>query len=183
MKEPFRLPLVDGGENKEVWSTSTTVADFLQQQEITITDLDRVEPSLDERVVENDTVHIFRVEKVTDVVEEPIPFAVVTKKDESLASGTEKIITPGQQGLSEKTYEVTKENGKEISRTVVSEKVTKEKQDQVVAVGPKEVSQIASRGSESGREIRVTSTAYTANCSGCSGTTATGVNLSYQPES
>ena len=58
----------------------------------------------------------------------------------------------------------------------------KEKQDQVVAVGPKEVSPaIASRGSESGKEIFVTSTAYTANCSGCSGTTATGINLHANP--
>ena len=60
----------------------------------------------------------------------------------------------------------------------------KEKQDQVVAVGPKKFPrQVASRGSESGKEIFVTSTAYTANCSGCSGTTATGVNLHANPNS
>ena len=42
------------------------------------------------------------------------------------------------------------ENGKEVSRKVISEKKLKEKQDKVVAVGTKEVSQaIASRGSES----------------------------------
>ena len=53
-----------------------------------------------------------------------------------------------------------------------------------MAVGPKEVSPaIASRGSESGKEIFVTSTAYTANCSGCSGTTATGINLHSNPNS
>ncbi len=32
-----------------------------------------------------------------------------------------------------------------------------------------------------GREIYVTSTAYTASCNGCSGTTATGVNLHANP--
>lgn len=181
IKRAFPLTLIDGGENKEVWSTSTTVADFLKQQEVNITDLDRVEPGLDETVTENGTVQIVRIEKVTDVVEEPIPFAVITKKDNNLASGTEKIVTPGKEGLSVKTYEIMKENGKEVSRTILNETVTKEKQDQVVAVGPKEVAQIASRGSESGREIHVTSTAYTANCSGCSGTTATGVNLHANP--
>ncbi|WP_338471263.1 ubiquitin-like domain-containing protein [Niallia sp. XMNu-256] len=177
----FPLTIIDGGKEEVVWSTSTTVADFLKQQEISLTDLDRVEPSLDETVVENDMVHVIRVEKVTDVVEEPIPFAVVTRKDENLASGTEKIITHGKEGLIKKTYEIVKENGKEVSRTVLNESVTREKQDQVVAVGNKEVVQIASRGSESGKEIHVTSTAYTANCNGCSGTTATGINLHANP--
>ena len=32
-----------------------------------------------------------------------------------------------------------------------------------------------------GKEIYVTSTAYTANCNGCSGTTATGINLHANP--
>ena len=58
------------------------------------------------------------------------------------------MITPGQEGLTEKTYEIVLENGKEVSRSVLNEKVIKEKQDRVVAVGPKEVAQIASRGSE-----------------------------------
>lgn len=184
VKRAYPLTLFDGGEERSVWSTSTTVADFLKQQEISITDLDRVEPGLEDTLKENDTVNVIRVEKVTDVVEEPIQFATITKKDDSLASGSKKVITPGKEGLTAKTYEMIKENGKEVSRKVINEKMLKEKQDQVVAVGPKEVSQnIASRGSESGKEIFVTSTAYTANCSGCSGTTATGLNLHANPNS
>ena len=93
--------------------------------------------ALEDTVKENDTVNVIRVEKVTDVVEEPIQFATVTKKDDSLASGSEKVITQGKEGLTLKTYEIIKENGKEVSRKVISEKMLKEKQDQVVAVGPK----------------------------------------------
>ena len=46
-----------------------------------------------------------------------------------------------------------------------------------MAVGTKDLEsiQVASRGTESGKEIYVTSTAYTAYCNGCSGTTATGL--------
>ncbi|MCQ6276706.1 DUF348 domain-containing protein [Bacillus sp. V3B] len=122
VNKAFPLTLVDGGEKKEVWSTSTTVADFLTQQEITLTELDRVEPELVETVTENGVVNVIRVEKVTDVVEEPISFAVVTQKDENLAKGTEKVITRGQEGLMSKEFEVTKENGKEISRVLLNEK-------------------------------------------------------------
>jgi uncharacterized protein YabE (DUF348 family) len=78
------LTLVDGGNQRQIWSTSTTVADFLKQQGIKLNDLDRVEPSLNETVKENDVVTIIRVEKVTDVVEEPIQFAVVSQMDPNL---------------------------------------------------------------------------------------------------
>lgn len=181
VNKAFPLTLNDGGVVKEVWSTSTTVADFLKQQRITLAELDRIEPGLDSTVSENGVVNVIRVEKVTDVVEEPLSFAVVTQKDENLNKGSEKILTPGQEGLISREYEITKENGQEVSRTVLNETVLKDKVDQVVAVGAKEIAEIASRGGESGREMYVTATAYTASCSGCSGTTATGLNLHANP--
>ena len=182
VKRAVSLTLLDGGVKKETWSTSTTVADFLTQQGVSLTELDRVEPALEDKVMENGTINVIRVEKVTDVVEEPISYAVVTQKDENLETGTEKVITEGQEGLISKEYEVTLENGKEVSRVVLNEKKLKDKQDKVVSVGTKaEPIQVASRGSGNGKEIYVTSTAYTASCNGCSGTTATGVNLHANP--
>lgn len=182
VKRAVPLTLLDGGVEKETWSTSTTVADFLTQQGVSLTELDRVEPALEDKVMENGTINVIRVEKVTDVVEEPISYAVVTQKDENLDTGTEKVITEGQEGLISKEYEVTLENGKEVSRVVLNEEKLKDKQDKVVSVGTKlEPIQVASRGSGNGKEIYVTSTAYTASCNGCSGTTATGVNLHANP--
>ncbi|MBP2242573.1 uncharacterized protein YabE (DUF348 family) [Cytobacillus eiseniae] len=178
----FSLTLSDGGNEKQVWSTSTTVADFLEDQGITLGELDRVEPRAEEKVKENDMINVIRVEKVTDVVEEPIQFAVVTKKDDQLNKGTEKVVTKGKDGLLNKEYEVTLENGKEVSRKLISEKQVKEKTDKVVAVGTKVVKQVVSRSNESGgKEVYVSSTAYTASCNGCSGKTATGINLKANP--
>jgi uncharacterized protein YabE (DUF348 family) len=180
----FSLTLLDGGEEKQVWSTSTTVADFLSQQGITLNELDRVEPNMDESIAEKSVVNVIRVEKVTDVVEEPIKFAVVTKKDSSLAKGTEKTVASGQEGLLKKEYEVVLENGKEVSRTLLNETTVKEKKDKVVAVGTKAIAQTVSRGTADAnvsKEFYVSSTAYTANCNGCSGVTATGFNLKANP--
>ena len=39
VKKAFHLTLVDGGIKKQVWSTSTTVADFLTQQGVTLNEL------------------------------------------------------------------------------------------------------------------------------------------------
>ncbi|WP_312191167.1 ubiquitin-like domain-containing protein, partial [Enterococcus sp.] len=44
IEKAFGVKLLDGGEVKKVWSTSTTVADFLTQHEISLAKLDRVEP-------------------------------------------------------------------------------------------------------------------------------------------
>ncbi|MBD7939327.1 MULTISPECIES: G5 and 3D domain-containing protein [Cytobacillus] len=185
----FKIKLADGANDKteEVWSTSTTVADFLSQQDIKLGKLDRVEPKLDETVKENDVIKVIRVEKVTDVVEEPIKYAVVTKKDDSLNKGSEKVLEKGKEGLLKKEFEITRENGKEISRKLLSEEKVKESKDHIVAVGTK-VSQpatkVASRGEtneSSGKEMYVSSTAYTAGCNGCSGVTATGLDLKSNP--
>lgn len=178
----FPVTLVDAGKKKQVWSTSTTVGDFLTQQEISLDKLDRVEPALKEKVKEEAIVNITRIEKVTDVVEQPINFAVITQKDDDLPHGTEKVLKEGTEGVVSKKYEVTKENGKEISRKLLSETTVKEKQDKIVSVGTKdEVIQLASRGEERGQEVFVNSTAYTASCNGCSGRTATGIDLKANP--
>ncbi|MFD9628701.1 ubiquitin-like domain-containing protein [Peribacillus muralis] len=182
----FSLKLVVGGDEKQVWSTSTTVADFLKQQGVKLNDLDRVEPELAEKVEARNTVNVIRIEKVTDVVEEPVDFAVITKKDDSLSKGKEKVVTEGKDGLISKKYEVMKENGKEVKRDLLSEKVVNKKQDKVVTVGTKTTVAQASRGvtnvsSTSGKEIYVASTAYTASCKGCSGVTSTGVDLKSNP--
>jgi uncharacterized protein YabE (DUF348 family) len=176
------LTLVDGGNQQQVWSTSTTVADLLKQQGITLNDLDRVEPSMNETVKENDTVNVIRVEKVTDVVEEPVQFGLVSQLDPNLDKGTEQTLVDGENGVNSKQYEVILENGKEVVRRLISELVTKEKKDKIVAVGSKEVAFQASRGQSSdGKEFYVNATAYTANCNGCSGNTATGLNLRANP--
>lgn len=148
--------------------------------------MDRVEPELAEKVEAKNTVNVIRIEKVTDVVEEPVDFAVITKKDDSLSKGKEKIVKEGKDGLISKKFEVIKENGKEVKRELLSEKVVNKKQDKVVTVGTKTTVAQASRGvtnvsSPNGKEIYVSSTAYTASCKGCSGVTSTGVNLKSNP--
>lgn len=187
IEKAFEITLLDGGKEKKVRSTSTTVADFLKQQNIQLSEFDRVEQKMDESIVPNSIIQVVRVEKVTDVVEEATNFAVETKKEDSLLKGKEKVVQQGVNGTVSRTYEVVKENGKEISRNMMSEKIIKEPTKKVVAVGTKVMTASVSRGTNSaaapsgGKEFYVTATAYTAYCNGCSGVTATGMNLKTNP--
>ncbi|WP_227397304.1 G5 and 3D domain-containing protein [Jeotgalibacillus aurantiacus] len=204
LDKAFAWTLVDGTTQEEAWSTSITVADFLSQNNIKLDQDDRVEPSTDTMLTEGATVKIVRVDKVTDVVEEPKDFTVETKEDSDLAEGTEEVVQKGEKGLIEKTYEVVMENGKEISRKLKEEKTVKESINEIVSVGTKKpvVASVpretpvhtasaaastpvqttaVSTSAPSGREIMMSSTAYTASCAGCSGITATGINLKANP--
>jgi uncharacterized protein YabE (DUF348 family) len=182
----FKLTLNVGEEKQQVWTTSTTVADFLKEQKVTLNELDKVEPALTEKVNEKSTVTVTRIEKVTDVVEEPIAFDVVKKNDSSIEKGKQKVIDSGKEGKQKKHFEVVLENGKEISRKLLKTETVEESKDRVVVLGTKAAQPVStvsvSRGNDSvAKEFYVNSTAYTASCNGCSGTTATGVNLRANP--
>ncbi len=192
IEKAYQVTLLDGKEKKQLWSTSTTVADFLKKHGIQLSELDRLKQSLDDQVKPDSVIKIVRVEKVTDVVEEETNFAVETKKDNSLLKGKKKVVQAGQKGAVSRKYEVIKENGVEVSRKIVDEKVTKEAKKKVVAVGTKVVTANVSRGttkvasaakdSSDGKEFYVTATAYTAHCNGCTGITSTGINLKSNPD-
>lgn len=183
INKAFPVTLIDGKDKKQVWSTSTTVVNFLKQQKIQLNELDRVENKLDYKLKPNDTVTIVRVEKVTDVVEEEIDYPVQTRRDASLLKGKEKVISQGKKGKVLRTYEITKENGQVVQKTLKKEQVIAEPKAKVVAVGTKVVTAQASRGKiASGKEFYVTATAYTPYCDGCTGKSATGINLRSNPD-
>lgn len=206
----FKVDLNVAGKKNSVWTTataSTTVGDFLKRQDIDYDKNDRVKPGAKTPLAAADEIKITRIKKITDVVEAPIDYAVVTKKDDSLPKGEKEILHSGEKGRIAKTYAVTMKNGEEASRELVKTETIKESEDRVVAVGTKVYSQ-PSRGERSSEEssggstssnessssastqssddssakqFYVSSTAYTANCGGCSGVTTTGINLKTHP--
>src|SRR5699024_3481632 len=135
--------------------------------------------------------------KILRIEDETVEFETVRKDDSSLEEGKEAVLSEGENGLKKNTIEITKENGKEVVRKQVKSEVVKEKQDRVIAVGtavkqeeaPVRTVSASSREEESSnqstssssRQFTVEATAYTANCSGGSGITATGIDLRSNP--
>jgi uncharacterized protein YabE (DUF348 family)/3D (Asp-Asp-Asp) domain-containing protein len=201
IEKAFQVTLIDGVNEKKLWSTSTTVADFLNQQAIQMNELDRVEQRMEDVLIPNAVIQVVRIEKVTDVVEATTNFAVETRKDKDLLKGKEKVVQEGKKGLIKRTYETISKNGKPALRILKSEKVVNVPTKKVIAVGTKVITASVSRGSTSskgttstasasnsstaapsgGKEFYVSATAYTAHCNGCSGITATGINLRSNP--
>lgn len=188
LDKAIQVTINDGGEESKVWTTTDTVGDLLKEASITLNDLDRLKPEKTKAVTADSTVTITRVEKVTDVVEEKTDYATVKRNDNSLSKGKEQVVESGKEGLVEKKYEVTLENGKEVGRELLSEEVKKESENQVVAVGTKEIQNTkqntVSRGdSNTTKTLYMHATAYNWDCKTCSGSgkTATGYNLKDNP--
>lgn len=72
----------------------------------------------------------------TKVVDEVIPFDVVTKSDSTLGYGKSVIKQAGKDGEKVVTYSYVAENGEATEKQVVSEKVVSEPVNQIVAKGP-----------------------------------------------
>ncbi|PKR77489.1 hypothetical protein CEY16_12245 [Halalkalibacillus sediminis] len=190
----FEVSINDGGEEIQTMTTNITVEELLANEEIDINDLDRLNVELDDEVKDQKEINIDRIEKETVEVEEAIAFQTETKNDSSLLKGKSKVLQQGSEGKKVKTFEITKENGEEVSRELIDEKVVQESKNKVVAQGTKvqqtakssssdsgSVQQVSSNDSEVLKELTMTATAYTAKCSGCTGITATGINLNNNP--
>lgn len=191
IQKAFQVSLIDGFKKSTVWSTATTVANFLEQQGVQLNEFDRVESDLEDILTPRSTITVVRVEKDINVVKDTLDFAVEKKQDATLQKGREEVVNEGEKGTISRTYEIVKENGQVVATYLQSEKVLKEPKNQLIAVGTKteekevRAATISSGPSESSESIKpdnnsefyVTATAYTAYCKGCSGTTATGINL------
>lgn len=209
VQQAFQVNVNDGGDSKKIWTTASTVDELFQEEGITLSELDELNLNEEEELSSDKKVMITRVEKVTDVVEEEVDFTVETKKDNSLPKGEKKVVSSGEKGLITKEYEVILKNGEEASRELIKETVEEESKTKVVALGTKvekkatvaasspssssnassssrssssQASTTVSRNDTSGaKTLYMHATAYTANCAGCSGITATGINLKANP--
>lgn len=205
----YQVAIDDGGEKKKVWTTGSTIEKLLKDNDIKVNKFDKVKPDIEEKVKKDTNITIVRVKREFEEVEEKVAFETETEEDDSLAKGKEKVISEGQEGTVIKKYEVVFENGKEVSRELVSEDVQEEGKSRIIAVGTKElekVEELKEQGesdqglvtlannkpksekkannndsSQGGKELSMTATAYSASCNGCSGVTATGINLNNNP--
>ena len=187
IEKSFPVTVEADGDRKTIWTVSTSVTDFLEAANIHIGDLDKVKPGLKEQLNKKTTLSITRVEKETDEVEEPIAYETVKRNDKTLTSGEQKVVTEGIDGIVSKKYELIKENGKIISKKLISETIVKEKVDEVISIGTKPkvkakpLSAIKEKTKKKSNEYYVTATAYTVDCNGCSGKTAVGIDLRSNP--
>lgn len=132
------VTIVDGDTTTVRKTTYKKVEDILKELNITLGEKDQVTPGLNSEVATVDTIKILRTGKTTETKKEVIKFETKEEKDDSKYVDEKVTKVEGKNGEKEVTYNVVRENGKEVSREVASEKVITEATAKVVVVGTKQ---------------------------------------------
>lgn len=123
----FRGP---DGFTRYTFTYASTVGGFLADAGIDLGPFDIVAPGVEEKVPGSGEIRLTRVEVSLETAEEEIPYNLILEPESGMAYGKEEIITVGINGTKEVTYRIRRENGSDISRTIVAEKIVKPAVDQ-----------------------------------------------------
>ena len=123
------------GDHRDIRTQAKTVADFLAEQNITLTEDDWISASLDQQISDGVSLAIYRQGKQTITLEETMPFTEKITYDYSRNAGYRSVLTEGKNGSKTVTYEIEMQNGQEVSRVAISEIVTVAPIAQEVVVG------------------------------------------------
>lgn len=134
--ETIPITIIDNGETQEVLTPlGASVLDVLQKAEISLNDLDRVDPPTYTALTEAATITITRVKEEFEREEKIIPFERQTVRNESLPEGESLLVQPGENGIQEITYRRVFENGVEISRSILKIETTREARPEILMLG------------------------------------------------
>lgn len=122
-------------EEQTVVTTKANLGDALLETGYVLGEDDEVVPALDSAVEENMRIEVTRVDYRNDTITQPVERTVREKEDTSLPKGQTKVLEEGQDGEREIVERVMLKDGAEVSRETVSDTVTVEAQEKVIAVG------------------------------------------------
>ncbi len=130
-----RVVILVDGQRRVVETQAETVDEVLRAEKITLGDNDRVDPPGYTPIERTATIQITRVEIKTEKQSEPIEFARQLTRDEGLPDGQTRVVQLGANGEAEVTFQVTFEDGVEVSRREINRVVTQAPRDEILVLG------------------------------------------------
>lgn len=130
-----RVTLLVDGERRVVETQASNVARVLQEQNITLGDQDRVEPPDYTPLERAATIQIVRVVIKTETTREPIEFERQYVREENLPEGQVRVSRLGANGEAEIDYQVTLEDGREVSRREIARRVIQAPVHELLLIG------------------------------------------------
>lgn len=123
------------GEMLQVRTGAETIGGFFEEQKISISEEDWVSLPFDDEITDGLSVELFRQGKNTITAEEEIAFSEQITYDHSYNIGFRDVTQLGVKGKKAATYEVEMQDGKEVSRKLISEMTLEEPITQFVTIG------------------------------------------------
>lgn len=140
-----------------VASAAETVGDLLIDLGVTLSDLDRVRPSLTTSLSDDMEVRVTRVTCQRTVKEEVLRPQTMLLPAPDRPAGYSKTVSTGREGLVRRVIETWTKGGEVTHRKVIKEAVVVKPTDTVILRGGKD---LPSRGGNWRRRLRMEATAY-----------------------
>ena len=142
--EAPKYTIIDGKRVYDIYSFKRRVGDILTGGGVDLAKEDIITPNsntLEPLAVESggNLIKITRVALAQIEEFQPVPYRVKKTDDPTINKGVEKITQAGKDGRKQLTYQVRREDGVEVSRTLVNQQIVEAPQDQLVKVGTKPV--------------------------------------------
>jgi uncharacterized protein YabE (DUF348 family) len=125
------------GNTKTAYSQEKTVGAMLKAKNVELAANDTLSVNANSPLTTGMTVAIWRNGIQTATVEESIAFPIRQIQDVDQPASYKKVQTAGTKGRKSVTYEISMQNGKEISRKTIQSVVLEEPKEQVEVVGAK----------------------------------------------
>jgi uncharacterized protein YabE (DUF348 family) len=136
---PKAVSILADGKASKTTSTAATVADVLNDAGVKLGVTDRLSQPGNAHVVNDMVIKVSRVDAAkTAATSEDVPFETMTSESAELFKGDKKVTQAGVLGKVDKNFKLVLLDGREASRTLVSESVTVQPVTEKVTVGTKE---------------------------------------------
>lgn len=150
---PKTVSIVADGKVATATTTAATVGKVLEDAGLSLGANDRTSQPANAHVVNNMVIKVSRVDNAqTAVTTEDVPFESIVSESAELLKGEKEVTQAGSAGRVEKTFKLVLVDGREASRTLVSETVSVQPVAEKITVGtkPKPVAQAAPAGTNTG---------------------------------
>lgn len=135
---PKTVTIMMDGTSYDRPTTAGTVKDLLDETGITLAATDRVSAPASAALVDGMVLKVTRVQSgAEETVKEPVPFDSTEVPDPELTAGEKKTTTKGTAGEMVRVFRTVLVDGREVSRTLVSETVSVPPVAETIAVGTK----------------------------------------------
>ncbi len=148
---PKTVSILADGKASKTTTTAATVADVLKDAGVTVGAGDRLSQPRNAHVVNDMAIKVSRVDSSkTAATTEEVPFETLSSESADLFVGEKKVTQAGVAGKVDKNFKLVLVDGREASRTLVSETVSVQPVTEKVTVGTKEKPKAEAAGANTG---------------------------------
>ncbi len=144
VSNPKSITIKADGETTKITSAAPTVDEALKDADVRLDRDDEVNMARKALLREGDRISVTRIEMIDKTETVDVDPPVEYKKDADMEKGTTKVLDPGKPGKARENVLITKADGKQRHRLVLTSEELKKAEKRVVARGTAEAPSVAS---------------------------------------